>query len=534
MSEGFGSPVYPGWINVAEVLVDDNVVKGFGDRVAYYQLDLGGNLISNITYSQLKNLTNKFASSLISMGLREGEVVLNIMPDIIENIVAFLGTLKMGGISALINFKLTVDDYVKASRLVRARMIVTDCDHLNMALKVKDEVDSVWKIIVTQLPGKACQGISGNDVLTFDDFLKQGTTNFNSARTHKDDFAFFLFSSGTTGEPKAVLHKHADILYIADTLGKYVLKITDKDLIFSTSKTFFAYGFGYIVAFPLRFGASVLLYPDLIRPELALNVISRYKPTVFASSPVFYRAMALVPNTKEYDLSSIRLASSAGEILTKSVYDLFYEKFGIKIMNCYGSTETLHCFITTQPGRKPGSAGLPVPGYELKIVDPETGVEIKEPNKPGVLWVRGYSVAWMYYRNFEKSVESFCSGWFNTGDIVYRDEDGDFWYVSRADDMIKQGGLWISPYEVENALMQHPAVAEAAVAGYRDEDGLFHAKAFIVLKPGYEPSDKLRDEIREFLREKLAHYKVPHYIEFVKELPKTTTGKILRRLLRNY
>ena len=175
-----------------------------------------------------------------------------------------------------------------------------------------------------------------------------------------------------------------------------------------------------------------------------------------------------------------------------------------------------------------------MPGYELKIVDPETGVEIKEPNKQGVLWVRGYSVAWMYYRNFEKSVESFCGGWFNTGDIVYRDEDGDFWYVSRADDMIKQGGVWISPYEVENALMQHPAVAEAAVAGYRDEDGLFHAKAFIVLKPGYEPSDKLRDEIREFLREKLAHYKVPHYIEFVKELPKTTTGKVLRRLLRNY
>lgn len=539
VSEGrnyeFQPPSYPEHLNACDALVDENVRRGFGDKVAYYQLDLNGNLISSITYAQLRDLTSRFASALTSLGLRKEERVLLIMPDTIEAVASFFGTLRMGGVAALINFKLALKDYIRAANLIDAKVLVTDYDHLDIALKVKDEVNSIWKIIVTQVPGKTVEAnLPGNHVITFEDFVRQGSTEFKPVETHKDDFAFFLFTSGTTGEPKAILHKHADPLYIADTLGKYVLKFTEKDLVFSTSKMFFAYGFGYIIAFPLRVGASVILYPDLIKPDLALKVISEYKPSVFASSPAFYRAMVLVPDAEKYDLTSIRLASSAGEILTSSVYESFYKKFGIKIMNCYGSTETLHCFITTEPGRKPGSAGLPVPGYELKIIDPETGAEIKEPNRQGLLLVKGYSNAWMYWRNYEKTIESFCGGWFNTGDIVYRDEDGDYWYVSRADDMIKQGGVWVSPFEIENVLMQHPAVAEAAVAGYKDEDGLLHAKAFIVLKPGYTPSEELKKEIIQFLRDRLAHYKVPHYIEFVNELPKTTTGKVLRRLLRNY
>lgn len=526
----------PEKMNVTTELVDKHVREGLGDKIAYFQLNNDGELIDKLTYSQLLTKINKFGSALKNfIGLREDERVLIILPDTIESIIGFLGTIRMGGVAALINFKLTKDDYEYAADLIRARLIITDRDHLKTAVEIKDKVKSVWKII---LVSNSREDVNDEDVLLFNDLLNKGSVEFEPADNHRDDPAFILLTSGTTGKPKAVVHKHGDILYIADTLGKYIVKMRKDDLVFSTSKFFFAYGFGWILAFPLRVGASVILYPDLIRPEIAFKVISTYKPTVFASSPAFYKAMLLVPDANKYDLSSIRCAASAGEVLPAAIYEEFKERFGIKIFNCYGSTEALHCFVVTVPDSpkfKPGSAGdTVVPGYEVKIVDSQTGEEIKEPNKQGVLYVRGYSNALFIMRNFEKQIEAFGFGWWNSGDIVYRDEDGIIWFVARADDMIKQGGLWISPYEIENVLLQHPAVKEAAVAGYRDEEGLMHAKAFIVLKPGYQPSEELKNEIREFLRQRMAHYKVPHYIEFVSDLPKTTTGKILRRLLRNY
>ena len=528
-------------LNVTTELLDKHVSRGLANKVAYYQLNNNGELVGSIKYRELLENASRFGSSLRKLGLREEERVLIIMPDTIEAITAFLGTIRMGGIAALINFKLTKDDYLYAANLIRARALITDIAHFDVATELLQKVRSMWRVIIAPAPGEKVPNDvikSVKDISVFNDFLNEGSPELEPADTHRDDPAFILLTSGTTGKPKAVVHKHGDILYIADTLGKYIINMREDDIVFSTSKLFFAYGFGYILAFPLRVGASVILYPDLIRPELALKVIDNYKPTIFASSPAFYRAMLLTPDADKYNLSSIRCASSAGEVLPAAVYEQFYKKFGIKIFNCYGSTEALHCFIVTRPDSKkfkPGSAAdTVVPGYEIKIVDPQTGEEIKESNKQGVLYVKGYSNALLIMRDYEKYTETFGFGWWNSGDIVYRDEDGVIWFVARADDMIKQGGVWISPYEVEDALLQHPAVKEAAVVGYKDSEGLMHAKAFIVLKPGYQPSEELINNIKEFLRNKIAHYKIPHYFEFVNELPKTTTGKILRRLLRNY
>jgi benzoate-CoA ligase len=321
--------------------------------------------------------------------------------------------------------------------------------------------------------------------------------------------------------------------FALDTYAKRVLKITEADITFSASKLFFAYGLGNGMYFPLGVGASTVLMPDRPLPEKVFETIEKYRPTIFFGVPTLYGSMIdLVERSgKTYDLSSIRVSVSAGESLPAKYVRKWRELFGTDILDGLGSTEVLHIFLSNQIGDiREGSSGKLVPGYEAKIVN-EMGVALSA-NETGDLLVKGDSIAHGYWNLHEENKRKFSGEWLHTGDKYYVDEEGYFWYCGRSDDMIKVGGIWVSPIEIENALLQHEAVLEVAVVGVQQEENLTHPKAFVVLKNGVTPLDSLKKDMQDYLKQRLAPYKYPRLIEFVDELPKTSTGKIQRFKLR--
>jgi benzoate-CoA ligase family protein len=303
---------------------------------------------------------------------------------------------------------------------------------------------------------------------------------------------------------------------------------------FSAAKLFFAYGLGNNLYFPFRVGASAILYPGRPLPETMFEIISRQKPTIFFAVPTLYAAMLAMHDAEQkYDLSSLRLCVSAGEALPAELYKRWQDRFGSEILDGIGTTEILHIFLSNRAGRvKPGSSGLTVPGYEARIVD-EAGRPVK-PGDIGNLLVKGESTCACYWNQHEKTKQTITGEWIATGDKYYQDEEGYYWYAGRSDDMLKVGGIWVSPIEVENTLIQHPAVLEAAVVGHEDDDRLVKPKAFVVLNEGYAPSPALEEELKVFVKDKIAPYKYPRWITFLAEIPKTATGKIQRFKLRQH
>jgi benzoate-CoA ligase len=375
-------------------------------------------------------------------------------------------------------------------------------------------------------------GQPGPNQLSFIDSLAAASQELTTVQTSKDDMAFWLYSSGTTGFPKGTVPLHHDMVICAENYGRQVLGITEQDITFSVAKLFFAYGLGNGLYFALHVGGSTVLSPARPLPEHVFEVVNRYKPTLYFGVPTSYAALLQVPDAeKKYDLSSIRYCVSAGEALPDQIYLKWKEKFNLDILDGIGSTEILHIFISNFPDNiKPGSSGMPVPGYRVKIVD-QDGVEVAK-GELGTLLVSGDSIAAYYWNKHEKSKETFLGEWINTGDKYYQDEQGYFWYVGRGDDMIKAGGIWVSPIEVEFALMAHQAVLECGVVGYADSDCLVKPKAYVVLKEGYQPTPELAAELQSFVKNSIAPYKFPRWIVFTPELPKTATGKIMRYLLR--
>ena len=352
-----------------------------------------------------------------------------------------------------------------------------------------------------------------------------------AAPTSRDDVAFWLYSSGSTGFPKGAVHLHHDMVVCQETYAKQVLGIRETDRVYSVAKLFFAYGLGNAGYFPMGVGAQSVLSPHRPTPESAFEVLTRHRPTIFFGVPTLYAGMLAVKEAdKRYDLSALRLCVSAGEALPDEIYRRWRERFGVEIIDGIGTTEILHIFLSNRPGAaKPGSTGLPVPGYEAIIVDDE-GRPVKRGDI-GNLRVKGDSTMAYYWNKHDRTKETLFGAWIQTGDKYHQDEDGYFWYAGRADDMLKVGGIWVSPIEVEATLIKHPAVLEAAVIGKEDTDRLVKPKAFVVLK---EPAGggALADELKAFVKDKIAPYKYPRWIEFVPELPKTATGKIQRFKLR--
>jgi benzoate-CoA ligase family protein len=506
----------PEWYN-ASLIVDRNLDAGREDKVAIYSDD-------EVSYGELARRINRFGRALREeLGVRQEDRVLLVLDDTPSFPIAFFAAMRIGAVPVPVNTLVDADEYRFYVEDSRARIVVADGKFYD---KVRDALRGVEEPVGLVLTNGREEGAH-----ILEDLLESDDDELSPAVTHKDDAAFWLYSSGSTGHPKGVVHLHHDIDYTCETYARHVLEIDESDRTFSTTKLFHAYGFGNGISFPYWAGASSVLLPGKPTPEAVLETIKRFEPTLFFSAPTLYNAILNYPHAGDYELPSIRYGVSAAEALPAHVWRRWKETFGITILDGIGSTEMLHIFISNTPDElKPGSSGKPVPGYEVRIFDEEE-YPVEDPGEAGYLSVKGDSAAAYYWRNHEKTKETMKGEWLFAGDWYRVDEDGFYWYEGRADDMIKVSGLWVSPVEVENTLGDHEAVVEVAAVGV-DIEGLTRIKAYVVLREDHEGSDELVEELQEWSKDNLKRYQYPHIVEFIEELPKTTTGKIQRFRLR--
>jgi benzoate-CoA ligase len=481
--------------------------------------------VGTLTYGELAEQIRRFAGSLQAMGLQREERVLLLMQDSSDWVVAFLGCLYAGVVPVAVNTLLTTEDYafmLSNSRAQAALVSGALLPTLQAAMSlVKTEVRHV---LVSRPASALAQG-----QLNMADLVAQNAPVM-PAQTLADEPAFWLYSSGSTGKPKGTVHSQGNLYWTAELYGKRVLELRESDVVFSAAKLFFAYGLGNALTFPLSVGASVVLMAERPTPQATFQRMVDHQPTVFYGAPTGYGGMLASPELPAKSQVALRLCSSAGEALPRDIGERWSQHFGCDIIDGIGSTEMLHVFLSNRPGDvRYGTTGKAVPGYEVQLRN-EDGSVVTGHNEIGDLYIQGPSSALMYWNNREKTRDTFQGVWTKSGDKYTRDPDGYYTYAGRNDDMLKVSGIYVSPFEVEATLVQHPSILEAAVIGKKDTDGLVKTKAFVVLKAGQTVTE---DEVKAFVKERLAPYKYPRYIEFVAELPKTATGKIQRFKLRD-
>ncbi|WP_034725746.1 benzoate-CoA ligase family protein [Calidifontibacillus oryziterrae] len=509
--------------NASYLFIDKQVENGFGQDVAIFYQD------EQITYRQLQERINQFGNVLKQLGINMEQRILLACYDSPEFVASFFGAIKIGAIPVPVNTMMKPKDFEYFLNNSRSKVLVIQQDLWDTIKEDRQNFLYLEHIFVI-----STQAVNEAGVKDYCSWVEQASSELRSAHTCKSDAAFWLYSSGSTGDPKGVIHLQHDMEYAYENYARKILKIDKNDITFSASKLFFAYGLGNGMYFPLGAGASTVLMPDRPTPDLVFATIEKYKPTIFFGVPTLYGAMInhVEQSGKKYDLTSVRVCVSAGEALPAAYINKWKNLFNIDILDGIGSTEALHIYLSNQVGKiREGSSGFAVPGYEAKIID-EHGA-LLPPNETGNLWIKGDSIAERYWNLHEENKVKFQGEWFNTGDRYYCDEDGYYWYCGRSDDMLKIGGIWVSPIEVESSLLEHDKVLETAVVGEKNVDDLVKTKAYVVLKNGMEPSEELKDELKVFVKDKLAPYKYPRIIEFVDELPKTATGKIQRFKLRN-
>ncbi len=523
----------PEILNVAEHLFAAN--RGRAGKLAY--LDDCGTL----SYGELEDRSRRFAAALLALGMRREERMLLLLLDCNEWPVAFLGCLYAGVVPVAVNTLLTVDDYAYMLGHSRAQAVVVSAPLEPTLRKAMVQApNEVAQVIVAAAAGavSVANDAAGAPSLDFSSLVAQTKPLAAPAPTRGDDPAFWLYSSGSTGKPKGTVHTHANAWWTAELYGKGVLGLTERDVCFSAAKLYFAYGLGNALTFPLAVGASVILMAERPTPDAVFKRwtgaaaasagAGALRPTVFFGAPTGFAGMLASPSLPAREAVALRMCSSAGEALPSEIGQRFERHFGCAIVDGIGSTEMLHVFLSNRPGDvRYGTTGKPVAGYEIELRG-DDGRPVGD-GEVGDLFIRGPSAALMYWGNREKSRETFQGGWTKSGDKYVRDGDGYYTYSGRSDDMLKVSGIWVSPFEVEATLMQHPAVLECAVIGTEDGEGLTKTKAFVVVTPGAAVSDA---DLKAFVKEKLAAYKYPRTIEFVDELPKTATGKIQRFRLR--
>ncbi len=518
---------FPDRMNAAEYFVDRHVREGRGDKVAIVDTADG----REYTYRDVLDMVNRFGNVLRqALGTRLEERVMMITLDSPAFVASFFGSIKVGAVPIPTNTLLKPPDYEYLLNDSRARVLLISAPLVPQVAPILERLRYLRHIVVV---GEADVGRPPRRIAVhrYEELMASAPNERDPEMMSKDDACFWLYSSGTTGFPKGAVHLQHDMLYCAHFYAQQVLGINEQDRTFSVAKLFFAYGLGNGLYFPFSVGATTILYPGKPDPHTFYRIITEHKPTLFFSVPTAYAAMLSVEDTSAYDMSSVRLCVSAGEALPPALYERWKERFGVEILDGIGSTEVLHIFISNRPGEvRPGSSGKLVPGYEAKILD-EEGHPVPV-GEIGDLYIKGDSTCAYYWNKHEKTKDTIQGHWIRTGDKYSVDEEGYFYYHGRSDDMIKAGGIWVSPVEVENALMEHPAVLECGVVGAPDDEGLLKPKAYVVLQPGYEPSDALADELIAFVKERIAKYKYPRWIVFVDELPKTATGKIQRYKLR--
>jgi benzoate-CoA ligase len=482
-----------------------------------------------VTYGELAELSNRVGNALLAQGVARGDRVLILLPDSAEFIAAFFGTAKIGAVAVPVNPFARAADYIHYIESSEPRAAVVHSEALPEFLPASGK-RSQMPIIVA---GEEAIRTAGVKCAKWSEWTRAASERLAAAKTAADDPAFFLYTSGSGGSPKAAVHRQADMLVTSRNYANAVLGLREEGVTFSVSKLFFAYGLGNGMYFPLSAGARTVLNPERTKIDRVLELVARHRPTVFFAVPTFYAAVLreIEKSDSAADFSSVRKCVSAGETLPAEIFDRWKKKFGLEILDGIGSTEMLHIFISSRPGKcKPGSCGSAVPGYELKIVD-DAGDPVPD-GEIGNLWVRGASAFERYWKIPELTARTKRGDWVVTGDKFFCDANGYFHYCGRADDMLKVAGMWVSPMEVENALLSHPLVAECAVVGETDARGLMNSVAHVVLRGENEGTETLAKEICAHVRARLVNYKVPREVRFCKELPKTVTGKIQRFLLR--
>ncbi len=513
-------PAPPEAFNYARHLLDANA--GRADKAAFID-DAGA-----LAYGSLDERARRLAAALRDAGVKREVRVMILMQDCCDWPVAFLGAILGGVVPVAVNTLLTADDCAYLIEHSRAQAVFVSGavkPVLKAALTKADH--EVHKVVVS----RPAQPLEFGEA-EFEAFLDRHGPLATPARTHADDPAFWLYSSGSTGRPKGTVHSHANPYWTAELYGKAILALREDDICFSAAKLFFAYGLGNALTFPMSVGATALLMAERPTPDAVFKRwrggVGALKPTVFYGAPTSFAGMLASPNLPGREEVALRLVSSAGEALPAEIGERFKRHFGIDIVDGIGSTEMLHIFISNRPDKvRYGTTGWPVPGYDIELRG-EDGGPVPD-GEPGDLYIHGPSAAMMYWGNRAKTRETFQGGWTKSGDKYIRNADGSLTYAGRTDDMLKVSGVYVSPFEVEATIVQHPAVLEAAVIGAPDADGLTKTKAFVVLKPGEHANEA---ELKAFVKDRLAPYKYPRAIEFIPELPKTATGKIQRFRLR--
>ncbi|WP_433444023.1 benzoate-CoA ligase family protein [Nonomuraea sp. CA-141351] len=507
--------------NASVFLVDRQVEAGRGDHVAVT------GPAGTLTYAQLAAHVADFAAGLRTLGVRPEERVLLVMSDRPETVITILAVMRMGAVAVPVSTMYNAAELAELIRDSRARVVVATPEFAPAVLEAVPNTPDVAVLIHTEALTDASEAAAEVPVCRWSDVLESGRTPSHAYDSWRDSPGLWLYTSGTTGAPKAAMHRHGAIQDVCEGYGRQILGIRPDDRCFSVARLFFAYGIGNSMFFPLAAGATTILDPARPTPAGVVARVMEERPTLFFAGPTFFAAL-LASDAPDDAFESVRLAVSAGEALPAEIHRRFTQRFGVDIIDGLGSTEALHIFISNRPGQvRPGSSGTLVPGYEAKLLD-ESGVPVKD-GEPGHLYVRGDSVATGYWCRTATTRQVFLGEWLRTGDTYIRGEDGFFQCLGRSNDMIKAGGIWVSPMEVEARLLQHESVGECAVVAYIDNEGLEKPVACVVSAPGRTVD---AGELIGFCRDGLASFKRPREVLVLDELPKTATGKIQRVVIR--
>ena len=508
----------PERFNAAAHFLDRHVAEGRGGRTAFR---FDGRAV---TYGAIALRANRLGNALRSRGVQMEQRVLLALPDRPEFAEAFWGAMKIGAVPVPVSESLPAEELAFLLADSRARAVVASETAAAAILPVRSRCPALEAVIAV--------GGRRRAALEYERLLERASPELEPAETSRDDVALWGYTSGSTGRPKAAVHLHHDLVHSAELVGRGIFGIGPDDLIFSASKLHFAFGLGNSLYFPALVGAASLLVPERLEAERIFELIEAERPTVlFAVATVYRRLLQVAEAERRFDCSSLRLCVSSGEALPPALFHGWKSRFGHELLDVLGSTEALHDYIANRPGEaRPGSSGRIVPGYEARLVD-DAGRPVA-PGMVGQLLIKGDSTAPCYWNRHERTKATMLGEWLRTGDMFYADTDGYYYFCGRADDMLKVGGMWVSPTEVEACLGEHAAIAEVAVIGRGDADGLTKPHAYCVLREGVADTDALAAELRESVRARLGGYKSPRWIDFVAELPRTATGKIQRFALR--
>jgi benzoate-CoA ligase family protein len=500
--------------NLASWFLDRNVEEGRGDRVALYGA-------ANTTYRELAALQNRAGNVLLDLGVRPEDRVLLALSDGPEFVACWYAVLKVGAVVAEAYTFLPAKDYAYYLRYSGARVVIVDGSTLANVREAAAGLRYPTAILVVGTE-------AGPGETSFGEATGSASDGLEAADTGKDDPALWKFTTGSTGSPKAVCHLMHDPLVSHENFAVDVIGYTEADIVLPVPKLFFGYARDAATLFTFGVGGAGIAFPERSSPELLFDLIERHRPTIMVQVPTMMSAMLEHPGARERDLSSLRLCLSSGEALPEDVHRRWLEMYGVEVLEGVGSSELYHIYLSNRPGRaRPGSVGEVVPGYEARLLDDEQ--RAVPDGEPGELWVSGESAGLCYWRDHARSKRTFHGDTVRTGDLFVRDPGGYFWYRGRADDLLKVGGIWVAPLEVESCLLTHPAVAECAVVGYED-GGLTLPAAYVVVRDG-AATPELARELQDFVRAELSPHKYPREVRFLAELPKTASGKVDRRSL---